>query len=53
MTSPLQKFRPKECDRTTLPPRRGAIGKALIAWLLTGSVGVAIVVYLIASGAAC
>jgi len=31
-------------------PRRGAVGKALIAYLLTGSVGLAVVVFLLAKG---
>ena len=34
-------------------PRYGAIGKALIVWLATGSVGAAIVAYLLFAGMGC
>ena len=34
-------------------PRKGAIGKALLVYLGTGSIGVAIVAYLIFSGMGC
>jgi len=34
-------------------PRFGAIGKALIVWLATGSVGAAIVAYLLFAGMGC
>lgn len=37
----------------SIPPRRGAIGKALIVWLASGSVGLAIIAYLIFAGAGC
>ena len=39
----------------TLPnrPRRGAIGKALLVWLGTGSVGAAIVAFLLFRGMGC
>lgn len=37
----------------SIPPRRGAIGKALIVWLASGSLGLAVVVYLIAAGMGC
>jgi hypothetical protein len=34
-------------------PRKAAIGKALIVWLATGSVGAAIVAYLVFAGMGC
>jgi hypothetical protein len=37
----------------SIPPRRGAIGKALIVWLASGSLGLAVVAYLIFAGAGC
>ena len=37
----------------SIPPRRGAIGKALIVWLASGSVGLAIVAFLVFSAAGC
>ena len=36
-----------------LPQRVGAIGKALLVWLGTGSIGIAIVAYLIFAGMGC
>ena len=37
----------------TIPSRRGAIGKALIVWLASGSVGLAIVAFLLFRGMGC
>ena len=31
----------------SIPPRRGAAGKALIVWLASGSLGLAIVAFLV------
>ena len=39
--------------RASIPARAGAIGKALIAYLLTGSLGVAIVAFLLFWGIGC
>ncbi len=36
-----------------IPPRKGAIGKALIVWLASGSLGLAVIAYLIFAGAGC
>ncbi len=37
----------------SVPTRRGAIGKALIVWLASGSLGVAVIAYLIFAGLGC
>ena len=37
----------------TTPPRRGAIGKAFIVYLLSGSVGLAVVAFLVFRGMSC
>lgn len=37
----------------SIPPRRGAIGKALIVWLASGSLGLAIVAFLLFKGMGC
>jgi hypothetical protein len=37
----------------SIPPRRGAVGKALIVWLASGSLGLAVVAYLIFAGVGC
>lgn len=42
---------PKQTALT--PPRRGAIGKAFLVYLASGSVGVAVIAYLIFAGAGC
>jgi hypothetical protein len=46
-----------ESDQPVSPPavssRRGAIGKALIVWLASGSLGLAVVAYLIFAAAGC
>jgi hypothetical protein len=39
--------------RMSIPQRAGAAGKALIAYLATGSLGVAVVVFIIAKLAGC
>ena len=39
--------------RQSLPQRAGAIGKAFLVYLGTGSIGVAIIAYLIFAGAGC
>lgn len=40
-------------NKPSLPQRAGAIGKALLVWLGTGSLGLAIVAYLIFAGMGC
>lgn len=42
---------PKQTGQT--PPRRGAIGKAFLVYLASGSVGVAVIAFLIFAGAGC
>lgn len=44
-------FRDNACQ--SIPPRRGAIGKALIVWLASGSLGLAIIAFLVFAGIGC
>jgi hypothetical protein len=44
---------PKLKTRLSIPQRAGAAGKALLVYLGTGSIGVALVAYLIFKGAGC
>ena len=37
----------------TQPRRRGAIGKAILVWLVSGSFGLALLAYLVFAGAGC
>lgn len=37
----------REAADPSIPPRRGAIGKAFIVWLASGSLGIAVVAFLI------
>ena len=59
MTETTQQFETQNQNEVTtdieLPdrPRRAAIGKALIVWLATGSVGAAIIAYLLFAGMGC
>ena len=45
--------REPEKVRKSIPQRAGAAGKAAIAYLATGSIGVAVVVFIIAKLAGC
>lgn len=49
----LQKSEPTEAPRQSLRARAGAAGKALLVYLGSGSVILAIVAYLIFSGMGC
>ena len=40
-------------SRPSIPARAGAIGKALLVYLATGSVGVALVAFLLFKGMGC
>jgi hypothetical protein len=42
-----------EKARPSIPARAGAIGKALLVYLATGSVGVALVAFLLFKGMGC
>ena len=44
---PLQDTLPPETLRLTDPRRRGAIGKAFLVYLGTGSIGIAIVAFIV------
>jgi hypothetical protein len=51
-TSSEQEVAPAKV-RQSIPARVGAAGKALIAYLATGSIGVALVVFLVAKAMHC
>jgi hypothetical protein len=55
MTDPLtfQYTPPSRQPARAQPARRGAIGKALIVWLASGSIGLAVVAYLVFAAAGC
>lgn len=40
-------------QKSDTPPRRGAIGKAFLVYLASGSVGVAVIAFLIFAGMGC
>jgi hypothetical protein len=44
---------PEGKQRQSIPARAGAIGKGIIAYLLTGSLGVAVVVFIVAKLMGC
>jgi hypothetical protein len=46
-------MKPNAPTQNTAPVRRGAIGKALLVWLVSGSFGLALIAFLVFAGAGC